>query len=125
MKDNLLLGLGRSLWPIPSLLWRRQVQQNGWRNAAGRAFMTPDHTRIHHFVVAELPRCGRPLTAEHIAGALGLPLERVIACLDDLEQHLTFLFRNPQGEVVWAYPVTVEATPHRIEFKSGEKLYAA
>jgi hypothetical protein len=49
----------------------------------------------------------------------------VVLFLDELEQHMTFLFRNAQGDVVWAYPVTVEQTPHRITFDTGEQLYAA
>jgi len=35
------------------------------------------------------------------------------------------LVRNSKGEVIWAYPVTVEKTPHRITFNTGERLYAA
>ena len=38
---------------------------------------------------------------------------------------MTFLFRNPAGDVTWAYPVTVDQTPHQVTFSSGEKLYAA
>jgi hypothetical protein len=32
---------------------------------------------------------------------------------------------NDQGEVSWAFPVTVETTPHKMGFSSGERLYAA
>jgi hypothetical protein len=42
-----------------------------------------------------------------------------------LEQHLTFLFRNKQGSVVWAYPVTVDPTPHRVTFNTDEQINAA
>jgi hypothetical protein len=38
---------------------------------------------------------------------------------------MTFLFRNEQGSVTWAYPVTVDQTPHRVTFSSGEQVYAA
>jgi len=38
---------------------------------------------------------------------------------------MTFLFRNKEGEVVWAYPVTVDKTPHHLTFSTGEQLYAA
>ena len=38
---------------------------------------------------------------------------------------MTFLFRNSQGAVTWAYPVTVEPTPHRVAFSTGEEVYAA
>lgn len=36
-----------------------------------------------------------------------------------------FLFRNSEGEVTWAYPVTVEKTPHSVTFGTGERIYTA
>ena len=54
-----------------------------------------------------------------------LPVIAVTSILADLEARKGFLFRNEDGAVVWAYPVTAEPTPHRIRFKSGETLYAA
>jgi hypothetical protein len=45
--------------------------------------------------------------------------------LQDLERRLTFLWRNSDGQVIWAYPVTVETTPHAVTFHTGEQLYAA
>ena len=89
------------------------------------SFMSSDHHAVRNFVVSELPRAGKALPPEYIAHRLGLPLEQVAQILDDLERHLVFLFRNPQGEVAWAYPVTVDPTPHRVTFSSGEKIYAA
>ena len=89
------------------------------------SFMSPDHHRVRNFAVSELPRAGKALPPEYIALKLDLPLEQVINILDDLERHLVYLFRNPQGEVTWAYPVTVDPTPHRVTFSSGEKIYAA
>jgi hypothetical protein len=56
---------------------------------------------------------------------LNIPLVRVAAILDDLETHMTFLFRNARGAIEWAYPVTVAPTPHRVTFQTGEQLYAA
>jgi hypothetical protein len=38
---------------------------------------------------------------------------------------MTFLFRNDGGSVTWAYPVTVEQTPHHMSFSTGERAYAA
>jgi hypothetical protein len=87
--------------------------------------MSPEHHAVRNFAVTELPRAGQPLAPETIARRLDLPLEQVNAILADLEKHMTFLFRNEQGAVAWAYPVTVEPTPHRVTFSSGEKLYAA
>jgi len=60
-----------------------------------------------------------------ISQALQLPLEQVGAILDELENNLFFLVRNEQGAVAWAFPVTVEPTPHRLVFSSGEQAYAA
>ena len=49
----------------------------------------------------------------------------IIEILDDLENNLFFLVRNEQGEISWAFPVTVEETPHKLTFSTGEKLNAA
>ena len=32
---------------------------------------------------------------------------------------------NPAGEVSWAFPVTVEETPHQLRFGTGEYTFAA
>ena len=72
-----------------------------------------------------MPRIGAPLPPELIAERLHLSVERVNVILDELEKHMTFLFRNEQGAVAWAYPVTVDRTPHRITFSTGEQVYAA
>ena len=87
--------------------------------------MSEEHHRVRDFVVRELPRVGAPLTPEFIAQQLGLSLVRVVALLDELEQNMTYLFRNEEGAVAWAYPVTVDRTPHRVTFSSGEQVYAA
>jgi hypothetical protein len=60
-----------------------------------------------------------------ISRKLNLPLDLVKMSLEVLEKRLFFLVRNEQGAVAWAYPVTVETTPHKITFSSGEQLYAA
>jgi len=121
LEDSLLLGISRCMLPIPRMIWKSQVP--GDRKALD--FMTQDHHRIRDFVVMEMPRVGKPLSPEFVAQALNLPLARVTDILDDLERHMTFLFRNEQGAVVWAYPVTAEATPHHVTFSSGEQIYAA
>ncbi len=88
-------------------------------------FMTEEHHLVRELAVRELPRVGQPLSAGFIARELDLPAARVETILDDLEEHMTFVCRNTQGEVVWAYPVTVASTPHQVTFSSGERLYAA
>jgi hypothetical protein len=87
--------------------------------------MSKEHHLVRNFVVREMPIAGEPLSPDYIAQKLDLPLERTKAILGELEKHMTFLFRNEQGAVIWAYPVTVERTPHHITFSTGEELYAA
>jgi hypothetical protein len=110
---------------VPRLIWQRQIAKSGRAARAGLTFMTGDHHRVRDFVVRELPRFGTPLSPELIAESLALSQQQVKLILDDLEQHLTFLFRNKQGSVVWAYPVTVDPTPHRVTFSTGEQVNAA
>ena len=125
MKNNLLLGIWRFLFPIPPPIWQNEVEQTAKHNQTRLAFMTPDHHRVRNLVVRELPRVGAPLTPDWIASQVNLPNESVVRILGDLEKHLTFLFRNAEGSVVWAYPVTVEKTPHRVTLSTGERIYAA
>ena len=125
MNKSLLLGLWKYLLRIPRQIWQAEVARSAKSGRARADFLSQDHHRVRDFVVLELPRRGTPLPPEVIADALDLPLERTRQILDELEQGMTFLFRNEGGEVVWAYPVTAEPTPHRIRFSSGEQIYAA
>ena len=124
MKDSMLLGLGRHMIPIPRMLWERLMQAQARKIRAGLAFMSEDHHRVRDFAVLELPRAGAPLAPETIAQALGLPIPRVVSILEELEKHLTFVFRGDQRVVTWAYPVTVDETPHHASFSTGEEAYA-
>ncbi len=127
MKDRIMLGLWKYMLGVPPFIMdmKKQVTRGKTRYEAAMGFMTDDHRRVHHFVVRELPSAGKPLSPEFIAGKLGLSCDRVVFVLGDLEKHMTFLFRNKQGEVTWAYPVTIDKTPHHLTFSSGEKVYAA
>jgi hypothetical protein len=125
MKNTLMLGLWRYMIKVPPFLWEKQILGAKKKFEAELGFMTAEHRAVHHCAVRELPAAGRPLSPGSIAKMTDLPVDRVIALLEELEEHMTFLFRNAQGEVVWAYPVTVDRTPHRVTFNSGERLYAA
>jgi hypothetical protein len=129
MVDNtiVLLGRGSQIKPVPRFMWEGHLAESQVpeHSQARLGFMTPDHHRVRYFAVRELAIRGRPLTPEEISADLDLPLEQVQAILADLEKNLVFLVRNELGAVAWAYPVTVEPTPHRLEFSSGERLYGA
>ncbi len=127
MKDRIMLGLWKYMLSIPPSLidMRKKLEKEKLRHEKAMGFMTDEHRRVHHFAVRELPKRGQALPPDIIAAELGLPRERVVSILDDLEQHMTFLWRNGQGEVAWAYPVTVDKTPHHVTFSTGEQIYAA
>jgi hypothetical protein len=125
MRNKLMLGLWRYVINVPPFLWKKQIEKG--KRAFERSYgsLSDEHRAVHHFVVEEIPRYGKALSPEMISEKMNLPLERVTAILDDLEKKMTFLFKNRDGEVIWAYPVTVEKTPHKLTFGSGEQLYAA
>jgi hypothetical protein len=125
MRNSLLLGLGRFMIPIPRFVWQRQVRGSARKTRARLASLPDEHTVIQFFCVRELPRAGEPLSPESIAGKLYLPLDRVNATLEDLERRMTFLYRDAEGAVAWAYPVTTDETPHRVAFDTGERINAA
>jgi hypothetical protein len=124
MKNSLLLGLGRYMIPIPRMVWERVVKAEARQTRAGLSFMSEDHHRVRDFAVLELPRTGAPLAPESIAEALDLTVPRVVSILEDLEAHLTFVFRGDHRVVTWAYPVTVDQTPHHASFSTGEEAYS-
>jgi hypothetical protein len=127
MRDRIMLGLWKYMLTLPPFLvdMRKQIEKEKLRYEAAMGFMSDTHRRVHHFVVRELPVIGKPLSPEQIARNLGLSPEEVVSVLNDLEKHMTFLFRNRQGEVTWAYPVTVDETPHHLTFSTGEQINAA
>jgi len=124
LKNRLLLGINRYMVPIPRVLWQRVMEAGGRKAGASLRFMSEDHHRVRDFAVLELARAGAPLSPATIAEALDLGLPRVRSILDQLEKRLTFLFRGDGEEVTWAYPVTVDETPHHARLSSGEEAYS-
>lgn len=124
MESTPLLGVGRKMVPVPTKLWQA-LARHEVAGSGGHDFMTRDHHRVRDFAVLELPRAARPLPPTYLAGRLDLHVARVVSILDELEAGMTFVFRDEAGAVTWAYPVTVDRTPHRVTFESGEEVYAA
>ncbi|MFN2263824.1 MAG: hypothetical protein ACK2UM_06150 [Anaerolineales bacterium] len=125
MEKNILLGRGREMLEIPQATWKKDLAQALQHSRSRLNFMTDAHHQIRYFVVKEMVVRQKPIEPEFISEKLNIPLERVNTLLEDLERKLFFLVRNEQGAVVWAYPVTVENTPHKLSFSSGERLYGA
>ncbi len=125
MNKSLLLGLGRFFLRIPRPIWQQEVARGARAADKSLVFMTNDHHKVRDFAVREMPRIAEPIPPETIAQELDMTLDQVIPILAELEKNLTFLFRNQEGAITWAYPVTVDETPQRITFSTGEQIYAA
>jgi hypothetical protein len=125
MSGRLLIGLGRHVIPMPRWLWQWRIGKAAQRTKAKLGFMSEEHHLVREFAVRELPRVGEPLSPEFIAEELDLPVDRVKSILEELDKHMTFVCRDVQGSVVWAYPVTAAKTPHHLTFSTGEQVYAA
>ena len=125
MIKNILLGRGREFKNIPEDKWREELADLPPHVYSRLDFMTEDHHLVRNFVVRELPAAGMPLSPEFISQTLDISPGRLLSILDDLEKHLFFLVRNEQGAVTWAFPVTVDNTPHKLMFSTGERLNGA
>ena len=125
MKDTILVGKGREIVKVPRKQWEGHLAAVPEHMGRRLAFMTEQHHRIRYFVVRELPALNSPMTPEYISKSLEIPIGRVRTILEELERNRFFLVRDEQGAVSWAYPVTVDQTPHRLEFSTGELTFAA
>ncbi len=130
MEDTVLIGEGQAFHRISSEAWKQALEKAPGRIAPRLAFMGEEHHLVRNFVVRRLPAAGpEGLSPEFIARELRLSPGRCESLLDDLERNLFFLVRDPSGKgnpnVTWAFPVTVEPTPHRIRFSTGESTYGA
>ena len=125
MDKKVLLGRDQQIVEIPQSMWEQHLAQIPLHSQDRLNFMTNAHHQVRNFVVRELVDSQKPIEPEVISENLKLPFQRVNFILEELERKLFFLVRNERGAVVWAYPVTVESTPHRLIFSSGERLYGA
>ena len=125
MEEQVLIGKERGITAVSRKAWELGLAGKVPQIKARLDFMSDSHHLVRNFAVKELPQAGEALSPEFIAQRLDLPLPRVGSILEDLEKNLTFLYRNKQGWVAWAYPVTVDETPHKISFSTGERINAA
>ena len=125
MEERILLGRSQQILEIPQATWKEHLTQTPQHSQARLSFMTDAHHQVRYFVVKGLADKQKPIEPEFISETLNMPLAQVTGILDELEQKLFFLVRDEQGAVDWAYPVTVETTPHRLNFSTGERLYGA
>ena len=122
--ERILLGVGQRMVPVPEWLFRPMVRRDA-RRLARRPALKPDERRIQHFAVREIPRRREAIAPEVFAAELDLPLDDVNRILDVLERRMTYLWRRGGKDVVWAYPVTAEETPHQVRIDGGAAFSAA
>lgn len=125
MEEQVLIGKERGIMAVSRKAWEQGLAGRVPLIKARLEFMSESHHLVRNFVVKELPQKGAPLSPEFISQRLDLPLAGVNSILEELEKNLTFLYRNKQGSVAWAYPVTADETPHKISFSTGERINAA
>lgn len=125
MMDHMNVGFRRHMFKLPRALGRRRVASLAGRARTIMDGLTEQHRTLHRFVVAELARAARPLTPELIAEQLGLAPDEVAGLIDDLGEKKALIARDASGAITWGYPVTVDETPHRLCFESGDRLFAA
>lgn len=124
MFEWIFLGVGRRMVPVPEWLFRAMAQRDT-KKLAKRAPLEPDQRRVQHFAVREIARRREPIAPEVIADELDLSVHRVSEILGELERRMTFLYRSGGEDVVWAYPVTAEETPHQVRIDGGAAFSAA
>lgn len=125
MSASILTADGNTIVPIPRERWENELRAAPEAIAKRLEFMTPDHHRVRRFAVEELPRRGTALSTSDIATALSMPNEAVARIVDELEPALFFVVRTGGPAVSWAFPVTVDETPHALAFGTGERCFAA
>jgi hypothetical protein len=125
MEEKIFLGRSQQILEIPQATWKQHLTQIPQHSQTRLSFMTDAHHRVRYFVVKELADKQKPVEPQLISKTLNIPLVQVTGILEELERKLFFLVRDEQGAVAWAYPVTVETTPHRLNFSTGERLYGA
>ncbi len=123
-KPVILVADGHSIAEMPRADWEAELAGVPEGMKKRLAFMTPDHHAVRRFAVSELPRRGHELSTEEIADALSIPRKRVAKIIDELEKALFFVVRRDSG-ISWAFPVTIDETPHALAFSSGERCFAA
>ena len=89
------------------------------------ASLSDEERRVHHFIVKKMAVVKAPITAELIAGELGMPIHQVLEIINKLEKLKTFIYRSDGKGINWAYPLSLENTGFRMTAYSGEQFFAA
>lgn len=123
--DKILIGIWRKIISMPPLIYNKEINRFGKIVRARINRLSEEENKIHHFVVRELPNVGKPISFEFIARELNISADRVSSHVEKLEKKKTYFYRYNDEGINWAYPVTVDNTPHHVSFSTGESINAA
>ena len=125
LKHKLYMGFRGFMMRIPPLLSDKGARK-GQKGAKANADSLSNAERsVHHFIVNKMAVFKDPITAELIAGQMGMPIDQVLEIVDKLENLKTFIYRSDGRGINWAYPLSLENTGFRMTASSGEQFFAA
>ncbi|MGD9234465.1 MAG: hypothetical protein PVH67_11470 [Desulfobacterales bacterium] len=125
LKHKLYMGFRGFMMRIPPLLSDKGTKKGEKGVKANAACLSEEERKVHHFIVMKMAVVKDPITAELIAGELGMLIDRVIEIIDKLESLKTFIYRDDGKGINWAYPLSLENTGFRMTASSGEQFFAA
>ena len=124
-KHKLFVGFRGFMMRIPPLLSIRGTRKGEKGAKANADSLSKEERRVHHFIVMKMAVVNDPISAELIAGELGMPNDQVIEIINNLESLKTFIYRSDGKGINWAYPLSLENTGFRLTASSGEQFFAA
>jgi len=110
---------------IPPLLSDKGARKGEKGAKANADSLSKEERRVHHFIVKKMAVVKNPITAELIAGEIGMPIDKVHEIINKLENLKTFIYRSDGKGINWAYPLSLENTGFRMTASSGEQFFAA
>ena len=125
LKKKAFMGIWRFMIPLPLFMIKKDVSTMANAICRKSVDVSDEERKVHYFVVKSLSDTNEPVTPEYIANTLGMPLDRVKAIVDKLEEMKTFFYRYDCPGINWAYPVTAEDSGHKVTFNAGAQLNAA
>jgi hypothetical protein len=125
LKHKLYMGFRGLMMRIPPLLSEAGARKGEKGAKANADSLSKAERNVHHFIVMKMAVVNAPITAELIAGELGMPSDQVIEIINKLEGLKTFIYRSDGKGINWAYPLSLENTGFSLKASSGEQFFAA
>lgn len=116
---------GRMMLTLPKFVFPRVVGMEAKRFKKSFAFMTPEHHRVRNLAVSEMTFQPRLISPMYLAEKTSIPEAQVVSLLDELEGNKSILYRDALGNVLYAYPSTLEKTAQAVVFETNKRVYAA